>query len=63
MHPRNDRHDAKARAYEKQASRRADEFDLSSGAKTVGQLRHENEAIAPLARSARVNLTASRSLG
>jgi hypothetical protein len=63
MQPRNDNHDAGARAREKQASRRADEHSMSSGAKSASHLRRENEAIASLANFARVNLAASRSLG
>jgi hypothetical protein len=55
--------DADERAREKQASRLADVLALSSGQKSADQLRQENEVFAPLARSARVNLAASRLLG
>lgn len=47
----------------KQAARAADERALVSGAKSVAQLKRENEVFASMARSARVDLTASRSLG
>jgi hypothetical protein len=60
----NDEHfDSRVRAREKQASRDADERDLRSGRKSAEQLRQENELLAPFARSARVDLAASRSLG
>ncbi len=55
--------DLAVRAREKQASRIADERDLSSGHKSAEDLRRENEHFAPLARSARVDLSASRPLG
>jgi len=54
---------AQARAVEKQRSRRLDERAISSGAKSVAQLKRENEVFAPLAADARVELAASRSLG
>jgi len=57
------RHDVDERASAKQASRVADERALSSGRRSASQLRRENEMLAPLARVARVNLAASRSLG
>jgi hypothetical protein len=56
-------YDPRSRARAKQASRAADERTLASRAKTVALLKRENEVFAPLARSARVDLTASRSLG
>jgi hypothetical protein len=40
-----------------------DERDLRAGRKSAEQLRQENELFAPFARSARVDLAASRSLG
>jgi hypothetical protein len=55
--------DPGGRAREKQASRAADERDLRSGRKSAEQLRQENELFAAVARSARVDLAASRSLG
>ncbi|HTB50258.1 MAG TPA: hypothetical protein VK701_04715 [Solirubrobacteraceae bacterium] len=55
--------DARARAVQKQVSREQDEHDLRSGRKSAEQLRRENELLAPFARSARVDLAASRSLG
>jgi len=58
-----DRLDVRARAREKEASRLADERAVSSGRKPADELRSENEAVASLARSARVNLPASHSLG
>jgi hypothetical protein len=51
------------RAAEKQRSRRADERAISNGSKSVAQLKRENEVFAPLAVSARVDLSASHSLG
>jgi hypothetical protein len=57
------RFDSRARAKEKQASRVVDERDLSSGGKSAEQLRSENELLASFAGSARVDLSASRSLG
>jgi hypothetical protein len=63
MKPRNDRLDVSARARAKDASRLADARALSSGQKSAGQLRRENEVFASLAQSARVNFSASRSLG
>jgi hypothetical protein len=47
-------------AQEKQASRTEDELDLNSGHKPVEEIRLENEHFARLAR---VDLSASRSLG
>jgi hypothetical protein len=55
--------DSRVRAWEKQASRVVDERDLRSGRKSAEQLRSENELLAPFAGSARVDLSASRSLG
>lgn len=55
--------DSQARAVEKQRSRRADERAISSGSKSVAQVKRENEVFAPLAVDARVELAASRSLG
>jgi hypothetical protein len=52
-----------ARAGEKQRSRRFDESAISSGSKSIAQLKRENEAFAPLAADARIDLSASRSLG
>jgi hypothetical protein len=52
----------RSRALTKQAARASDERLLASGRKSVAQLKRENEAFAPLARSARVDLSASRSL-
>lgn len=63
MQANNKQFDPTVRAREKQASRIADELDLSSGRKSAEDLRRENEHFAPLARSARVDLSASRSLG
>jgi hypothetical protein len=61
---RNDEsYDFHARAAEKQASRDEDERDLRSGRKSVEQLCRENELLAPFARTARVDVAASRSLG
>lgn len=51
------------RAAEKQRARMADERALSSGRKSVAQLKRENEVLAPLAEGARIDLSASRSLG
>jgi hypothetical protein len=55
--------DTQARAADKQRSRSLDERALANGSKSVAQLKRENEAFAPLAASARVDLRASRSLG
>ncbi len=55
--------DAGVRAAEKQASRERDEHDLRAGRKSAAQLREENELFVSFARSARVDLAASRSLG
>jgi len=55
--------DPRARAAAKQRSRDADERALASGRKSVAQLKRENEVFAPLAREARVDFTAARSLG
>ena len=52
-----------ARAAEKRRSRRLDERAISSGGKSVAQLKRENEVFAPLAADARIELAASRSLG
>jgi hypothetical protein len=51
-----------SRASEKQASRRADAHAVALGRKSLRELRDENEVFAPLARIARPNLGASRSL-
>lgn len=63
MDPRNDRLDVSARARAKEASRLADARAVSFGQKSAGQLRRENEVFATLAQSARVNFSASGSLG
>jgi hypothetical protein len=55
--------DIRARAARKQASREQDERALRTGRKSAEQLRQENELLTPFARSARVDLAASRSLG
>jgi hypothetical protein len=61
---RNDEtYDFRARAAEKQARRDEDECDLREGRKSVEQLCRENELLAPLAGTARVEISASRSLG
>jgi hypothetical protein len=51
------------RALAKEASRRSDARALASGRKSAAELRRENESFAALARSARVNFEALRSLG
>jgi molybdopterin converting factor small subunit len=51
-----------SRSSEKQASRDADVRAIARGDKSRGQLRRENEVFAPLARAARPNIRASRSL-
>jgi hypothetical protein len=51
------------RALEKQRQRDRDARDLASGAKSPAQLKRENEVFAPMARAARPNLAAARSLG
>lgn len=63
MQRHNQRLDVGVRSRAKQASRLDDERAMSSGRKSAAQLRVENEAIAPFARAARVNLRSSRSLG
>ncbi len=63
MQRREETFDFQKRAAEKQASREQDERDLRSGRKSVEQLCRENELLAPFARTARVDVTASRSLG
>jgi hypothetical protein len=63
MHGQDGHLDARVRAAEKQASREQDERDLHSGRKSAEQLRQENELFVSFARSARVDLAASRSLG
>jgi hypothetical protein len=59
-------HDARlnslSRRAEKQRSRLADQNAMRSGRKSVAQLKRENEAFAPLAREASVDLSAARSL-
>ena len=55
--------DSRIRSAEKQRSRLADGRALASGQKSVAQLKRENEVFAPLAREARVDFSASRSLG
>jgi len=62
MSQRVDNFDAVSRARAKQASRRADEGRLGSSKVSVAQLKRENEVFGPVARSARVDLGASRSL-
>ena len=63
MKPRGSSFQARERAVEKQRSRRADERAISSGGKSVAQVKGENEVFAPLAVDARIELAASRSLG
>ena len=63
MQSKDDQFDPRARAWEKQESRVADERDLRSGRKSAEELRLENELLARFAGSARVDLAASRSLG
>jgi hypothetical protein len=63
MQANNRQFDLAVRAREKQASRIADERDLSAGRKSTEDLWLENEHFASFARSARVDLSASRSLG
>jgi hypothetical protein len=63
MQSKDDQFDPVVRARQKQASRVEDERDLSSGRKSAEELQLENEHFAPLVRSARVDLSASRSLG
>jgi hypothetical protein len=63
MQPTDETYDFHLRAREKQASREQDERDLRSGRKTAEQLLEENALLAPFARTAQVNLAASRSLG
>lgn len=63
MQSAHDRLDVGARSRAKEASRLADVRAVSSGQKSAGQLRRENEAFAPLAMAARVNFSASRRLG
>jgi hypothetical protein len=55
--------DPRERAREKARSRVADERALASGQKSMADLKRENEVFAPLASSARIDLSASRSLG
>lgn len=55
--------DSRVRAAEKQRSRVADEHAISSGRKSVARLKQENEVFAPMARGARADLSAARSLG
>jgi hypothetical protein len=55
--------DPRVRSAEKHHSRLMDSRALASGQKSVAQLKRENEAFAPLAREARVDFSASRSLG
>jgi hypothetical protein len=55
--------DPGVRAAEKQLSRAADEVAISSGRKSIAQLKRENEVLAPLARDARIDLSAARCLG
>lgn len=63
MQNENERLEVRAHAVQKQASREQDERDLRTGRKSAEQLRQENELLASFARSARVDLAASRSLG
>jgi hypothetical protein len=55
--------DPAERAAEKQRSRDEDYRALASGEKTVAELQLENEVFARLASRARVNPSASESLG
>ncbi len=63
MRPNDETYDFQVRAREKQESREQDERDLRSGRKSVEQLCRENEWLGSLARTARVEIDASRSLG
>jgi hypothetical protein len=63
MQDKDEHLDVGLRAAQKQASRAKDERDLRLGRKPAERLRKENELVAALARSARVDLAASRSLG
>ena len=54
--------DSQVRAAEKRQSRLADAQALASGLKSVAQLKRENEVFSPLAREARLDLSASRLL-
>lgn len=63
MQDKDEHLDVRARAAQKQASRKQDERDMRTGRKSAEQLRRENELLAPFARTARVDLAASRSLG
>ena len=51
-----------SRPRSKRASRVADNRALQSGAKSALDIKRENEVLAPLARSARIDLGASRRL-
>ncbi len=51
------------RAAEKQRSREEDAAALASGRKSAADLQHENEVFARLASRARVDPSASKSLG
>jgi hypothetical protein len=62
MTQRNSQTEARSRARAKQEARANDERLLSSGQRSVAQMKAENEVFAPLARTARVDLSASRSL-
>jgi transcriptional regulator with XRE-family HTH domain len=55
--------DASAWWRAKERARAADVRALASGEKTAEELRQRNEIVGPLARHARVNIAASRSLG
>jgi hypothetical protein len=62
MAARIERRDPNERARAKAASRAADERSLLSGEKSPAQVKRENEFLAPLVSSARIDLSASRSL-
>lgn len=53
---------AGSRSRSKGASRAADSAALRQRLKTVGEIKRENEVFAPLAGSARIDLSASRRL-
>ncbi|MGH2878655.1 MAG: hypothetical protein ACRDK4_03485 [Solirubrobacteraceae bacterium] len=63
MQPTEETYDFHERAREKQESREQDLEDLRSGRKSLEQLCRENELLAPFARTARVDIDASISLG
>jgi hypothetical protein len=53
---------AESRSRSKSSSRAADGAALTQGLKTVRDVKRENEVLAPLAKSARIDLSASRRL-